>query len=103
MLHAAITCLERVEGIEPSHLAWQASRLPLHHTRRLVEMERIELSIPACKTGVFPLALHPHIWCGWWDSNPQRRDFKSRAYTNSATSADGLVPQGRVELPKFSF
>ena len=25
--------LERVEGIEPSHLAWQASRLPLHHTR----------------------------------------------------------------------
>ena len=54
--------LERVEGIEPSHLAWQASRLPLHHTRRLVEMERIELSIPACKTGVFPLALHPRDW-----------------------------------------
>lgn len=25
----------------------------------MVEMERIELSIPACKTGVFPLALHP--------------------------------------------
>ena len=25
--------MERVEGIEPSHLAWQASRLPLHHTR----------------------------------------------------------------------
>ena len=52
--------LERVARIELAHLAWQASRLPLHHTRLLVEMERIELSIPACKTGVFPLALHPH-------------------------------------------
>ena len=26
--------LERVKGIEPSHLPWQGSRLPLHHTRR---------------------------------------------------------------------
>ena len=25
--------LERVAGIEPAHRAWEASRLPLHHTR----------------------------------------------------------------------
>lgn len=25
--------LERVAGIEPAHSAWEADRLPLHHTR----------------------------------------------------------------------
>ena len=30
----------------------------LHY--RMVEMERIELSISGCKPDVFPLALHPH-------------------------------------------
>ncbi len=25
--------MERVEGIEPSRPAWEAGRLPLHHTR----------------------------------------------------------------------
>jgi hypothetical protein len=34
--------LERVEGIEPAHLAGQASRLPLHHTRDMVEAEGVE-------------------------------------------------------------
>ncbi len=25
--------MERVAGIEPAHQAWEANRLPLHHTR----------------------------------------------------------------------
>jgi hypothetical protein len=27
--------VERVAGIEPAHQAWEANRLPLHHTRIL--------------------------------------------------------------------
>ncbi len=26
--------MERVAGIEPAHSAWEADKLPLHHTRR---------------------------------------------------------------------
>jgi hypothetical protein len=29
----AFCALEREKGIEPSRLAWEASRLPLHHSR----------------------------------------------------------------------
>ena len=38
--------LERVAGIEPAHSAWEADRLPLHHTRT-------RLFAPA-KNGAYP-------------------------------------------------
>ena len=47
-------------GLEPAPSSPQPGGLPVIPIRvDMVEMERIELPIPACKTGVFPLALHP--------------------------------------------
>ena len=40
----------------------------------------------------------PILWCEWRDSNPQITDFKSVAYTNSATLALILVGAERIEL-----
>ncbi len=35
--------LERMAGIEPAHLAWEAKILPLNYTRKLVAPTRLEL------------------------------------------------------------
>ena len=43
------------------------------------------------------------VWCGWRDSNPQIMNFKSIAYTNSATSAISWYPEWDSNSQNFSF
>ena len=64
----------------------------------MVEMERIELSIRACKAHVFPLALHPLIVV--WEARIELapRVSKTRRLPLSYTQIV-LVPSERFELP----
>ena len=53
-------------------------------------MERIELSIHACKAHVFPLALHPHkIWSVWMDLNHRPLSSKPSRLTRLTLHTDG--------------
>ena len=68
----------------------------------MVEMERIELSIPACKTGVFPLALHPHdFWYLWVGTIHRPPRYQHGALPLSYTGIYGRP--GRIRTHGFQF
>jgi hypothetical protein len=51
---AAVDKLERVKGIEPSYLAWEATALPLSYTRimlRLTQASKFEKQPPLRLSG----------------------------------------------------
>ena len=79
-------------GIEPASMGLQSSTCPTGSTyitgtawRNRTTILALEEPCPIRWTNAVK------TWCGWRDSNPQIRDFKSLAYTNSATSALTLL------------
>jgi hypothetical protein len=53
--------LERVKGIEPSLLAWEAKVLPLNYTREGLALSSLEVTNgkPICVAGLFGQAFIP--------------------------------------------
>ena len=115
------------EGIEPPSVPCKGTALPLDERRKMVrvarfelatscsqsrrnepgyptlgktmvEMERIELSIPACKTGVFPLALHPHyIGSGGWARSSDIWFNRPTLYQLSYSGTENLERRKGIE------
>src|SRR5436305_12745564 len=56
-----MSALERVAGIEPARSAWEADRLPLHHTRPRAFRPRAELGADPRSVNA-PCPARP--WCG---------------------------------------
>ena len=78
--------LERVAGIEPARSAWEADRLPLHHTRAAASLPRKPAFGQSLCVHSLPAARRPTVIPSWQGHRLRQR---RRVFRNCQRGPDG--------------